>query len=64
MFDIEIINTQSDRDWETFVTASTVSQSRSRMDYLHEGNMKEVADKMKYILEYDTTKTRKENLNK
>ena len=34
------------------------------MDYLHEGNMKEVADKMKYILEYDTTKTRKENLNK
>ena len=34
------------------------------MDYLHEGNMKNVADKMKYILEYDTTKTRKENLNK
>ncbi len=26
--------------------------------------MKEVADKMKYILDYDTTKTRKENLNK
>tara|TARA_R100000700_G_C3169175_1_gene143960 strand:+ start:1534 stop:2037 length:504 start_codon:yes stop_codon:yes gene_type:complete len=34
------------------------------MNHLHEGNMKNVADKMKYILEYDTTKTRKENLNK
>ena len=34
------------------------------MDHIHEGNMKNVADKMKYILEYDTRKTRKENLNK
>mgnify|MGYP000078344030 CR=1 FL=1 len=59
---IESSRTNKETETEEEVITEKVEEKEEETVVTEE--MKEVADKMKYILDYDITKTRKENLNK